>query len=78
MQIELEAKFLDINPEDLREKLKENGAKLIHPERLMRRKTFDYPDKRLKKIGGWIRVRDEGDKITFSRKLKSSSNLQRL
>jgi len=31
-------------------------------------KNFDYPDKKLEKIGGWIRVRDEGDKITLAYK----------
>lgn len=68
MQVEIEAKFLDVNSEELRQKLKAIGAKQIHPEREMRRCTFDYPDARLKKIGGWIRVRDEGDKVTFSYK----------
>lgn len=68
MQTEIEAKFLDINPDSLRDKLKKAGAKLIYPERMMRRKNFDYPDGRLEKIGGWIRVRDEGDKITLAYK----------
>lgn len=68
MQTEIEAKFLDIDPNLLRKKLKEIGAKLIYPERLMKRRNFDFPDKRLEKIGGWMRVRDEGDKITLSYK----------
>ena len=68
METELEAKFLDIDPDSLRKSLKENGAKLAHPERLMKRKAFDFPDERLEKEGGWIRVRDEGDKITLSYK----------
>ena len=68
METELEAKFLDIDPESLRKSLKEIGAKLAHPERLMKRKVFDFPDERLEKEGGWIRVRDEGDKITLSYK----------
>lgn len=68
MQTELEVKFLDIDPEKLRQLLQENGATLVHAERLMRRKTMDYPDRRLEKTGGWVRVRDEGDKITFSYK----------
>ena len=68
METEIEAKFLDINPTSLREKLKELGAKQEHPEILMRRKVFDHPDERLEKIGGWIRVRDEGKKITFTYK----------
>jgi adenylate cyclase class 2 len=66
METELEAKFLDVNPDKLRLLLKQNGATLVHPERLMRRKNFDYSDRRLEKIGGWVRVRDEGDKVTLS------------
>jgi len=68
MQTEIEAKFLDIDKEALRAVLKKNGAKLIHEERLMKRNNFDYPDGRLEKIGGWIRVRDEGDIVTLAYK----------
>ena len=69
MDTEIEAKFLNIDPASLREKLRGAGAKLVYPERLMRRKNFDYADGRLEKIGGWIRVRDEGGgKITLSYK----------
>lgn len=68
MQTEVEAKFPNINPDSLREKLKGAGATRVYPEVLMRRKVFDYPDGRLRKIGGWVRVRDEGDKITFTYK----------
>lgn len=69
MPTEIEAKFLDINVVDLRQKLTAAGATLVQPERLMRRKNFDYPDRRLEKsVAGWIRVRDEGDKITLAYK----------
>lgn len=68
MQTELEVKFLDIDKKTLRKKLKDIGAKLVHKERLMKRKVFDYPDEHLRKEGGWVRVRDEGDKITLSYK----------
>ena len=68
METELEAKFLDIDVEVIRKKIADVGAKLIHSEQLMRRKNFDYPDKRLEKIGGWIRVRDEADKVTLAYK----------
>ena len=68
MQTEIEAKFLDIGHESLRAALRKSGAKLIHEERLMRRRNFDYPDARLFKVGGWVRVRDEGDKITLAYK----------
>lgn len=68
MQIEIEAKFLDIDKDKIRKLLNDNGAVLVHAECLMRRKNFDYPDARLEKIGGWIRVRDEGDKVTLAYK----------
>ncbi len=68
MQTEIEAKWLDINIAEMRKKLTSAGAVLVVPERLMVRSVFDYEDKRLEKIGGWIRVRDEGDKITLSYK----------
>jgi len=68
MQTEIEAKFPDINPDSIRTKLREVGAVQEHPEIFMRRKVFDYPDRRLEKIGGWVRVRDEGSQVTLSYK----------
>ncbi|MDP2704373.1 MAG: class IV adenylate cyclase [bacterium] len=68
METEIEAKFLDIDPERLRKKLKTLGAKLIHPERMMTRRTYDTPDKRLREVKGWVRVRNEGGKTTLSYK----------
>ena len=65
MQTEIEAKFLDIDPEALREKLQSIGATLVHSERLMKRKVFDLPDQTFQQSGAWVRVRDEGDKITL-------------
>jgi len=64
----MEAKFLDIDMDNLRNKLIILNAKLIHPEVFMKRKTFDYSDNKLRKVGGWVRVRDEYDKITLSYK----------
>ncbi len=75
MNTEIEAKWLDIDSKKFREKLNEVGATLVHAEVLMRRKNFDYPDKRLMKVGGWIRVRDEGDKITLSYKQLNDRSL---
>jgi len=69
MKTEIEAKFLNIDIEKTRIKLKEIGAVMQYPERLMKRKVFDYPDARLYKEGAWVRVRDEGEgKITLSYK----------
>ncbi len=68
METEIEAKFLNIDKGNLRKTLSGLGAKLSQSERLMRRKTFDYADNRLDSIGGWVRVRDEGDRVTLSYK----------
>ena len=69
MQTEIEVKFLRANHEELRTKLQAMGAECVSPERLMRRKNFDYPDRRLdKEFNGWVRVRDEGGKTTLSYK----------
>jgi len=68
MQTEIEAKWLNIDVATLRRKLESVGATLVQPERLMTRLIYDYADMRLEKTGGWVRVRNEGDKITLSYK----------
>ncbi len=69
MQTEIEAKFLDVSHDEIRKKLKELGAKCEQPMRLMRRVVIDFSDKRLQNGGNsWIRVRDEGDKVTLTYK----------
>ena len=64
MQTEIEAKFTDIDVEKIRQLLRETGAIRIHPERLMRRKNFEWPNHEQ----AWVRVRDEGDKVTMAYK----------
>lgn len=76
MQTEYEAKFLDVDVSALRSRLKTLGAAQKFAERLMKRRNFDYPDSRLQKIGGWIRVRDEGDKITLSYKQLNNRSVE--
>jgi len=75
METEIEAKFPDIDIEKVRAKLREVGATLVYPERFMRRKNFDYPDLRLGKVGGWVRVRDEGDTVTLAYKQVNDRSL---
>jgi adenylate cyclase class 2 len=74
MQQEVEAKFLDIDHAEIRAKLEQLGAVLEHPNRLMRRTIFDFPDRRLKQQKSRLRVRDEGGKITIT--YKSASDTQ--
>lgn len=76
MQKELEAKFFEIDPEDVRRRLKEAGATCVSPERLMRRKTYDFPDRHLAAMNAWVRVRDEGDKVTMSYKQMQDRTMQ--
>ena len=69
MKPEIEAKFLAVDHDALRAKLKALGATCEQPMRLMRRRGYDFPDQRLRREHhGWARVRDEGDKITMSYK----------
>lgn len=65
MKTEIEGKWLNVDTDDFRKKLASVGANLINSERLMVREVFDFPDGRLDKINGWVRLRDEGDKITL-------------
>lgn len=76
MQTEIEAKSLNVDHDALRVKLREMGATLESPMRLMRRYAFDFPDRRLdKEKRGWVRVRDEGERITLSYKQLSDRTL---
>ena len=74
MNIEYEATFLDVNKDVIREKLKTAGAELVRPEFLQKRITFNFPDGH-EVNGGWVRVRDEGDKITMSVKIIDGDNI---
>ena len=76
MKPEIEAKFLDVDHDALRAKLTEIGAKCVHPMRIMKRKGYDFPDGRLRQEkNGWVRVRDEGDKVTMSYKQLNNREL---
>ncbi len=70
MNTEVEAKFLHVDHEEIRNKLSVLGALCVVPMRLMRRAIIDYPDRRLQtgQPNAYIRVRDEGDKITLTYK----------
>ncbi len=74
MYTEFEATILDIKKDDLRKRLKKVGAKLIYKERLMRRYIF-APFQGGEIHGKWIRIRDEGDKITMSIKIVSGKKI---
>lgn len=67
MQTEIEAKFLNTDHDQIRERLRALGASLEQPMRLMRRVVIDFPDRRMQKhTDSWVRVRNEGDKVTLT------------
>ncbi len=72
MNIEYEATFTKINKDEIRKKLKEVGAKLIRPEFLMKRHVYQPP---INIEEGWLRVRDEGDKITMALKQMTGTKI---
>lgn len=75
MQTEIEAKFLHIDHEAMRRKLKTLGATCRQPMITMSRVNLDFTDKKLEKQGGWLRIRDNGDKVTLTYKQLESWSL---
>ncbi|MDD4409747.1 MAG: CYTH domain-containing protein [Candidatus Pacebacteria bacterium] len=67
LQSEIEAKFLKINKDKIREKLATLGACLVRHEFNQKRVNFYLPGEK-KTDNSWIRVRDDGGKITLSLK----------
>ncbi|MDB5195282.1 MAG: hypothetical protein JWO84_466 [Parcubacteria group bacterium] len=75
METEWEATFWPIDKENVRARLKTAGASLIFPERRMRRVNLYPPDEEYA-LRAWVRVRDEGDRITLSLKERRGDNSQ--
>ena len=66
MKTEFEAKFVQLNHDNIRKQLNEIGATLQHPMRLMRRAIIENNE--LREKDAFLRVRDEGDKVTLTYK----------
>lgn len=73
MDTEFEAKFYPIDKDKYRDKLRSIGAKLVIPERKMRRAIFDARFHHEFKCH-YIRVRDEGNLIRLSAKTHASQS----
>lgn len=65
METEYEAKFLNIDIDEVRARLKAAGAKLERPEFFQRRWVFDLPEP-LHSKNTFARVRDEGGVVTVT------------
>jgi adenylate cyclase class 2 len=66
MKSEIEVKFLNVDFDQVRAKLRELGGECEQPMRLMKRVTIETPELVQKK--SYVRVRDEGDKVTLTYK----------
>lgn len=67
IQAEIEVKFLDINHDQMRDKLRALGAVCESPMRDMKRVVIDNHFMRSGK-DAFVRIRDEGDKVTMTYK----------
>ncbi len=72
MRTEFEAKFIDLDIDKFVHRLIKAKAKKIQDHVLMKRCTFDMPNS---PRGTFLRVRDEGDKITLTYKVLKSLTL---
>jgi len=70
---EIEAKFLDVDFHEIRQKLEDLGAVCEQPMRLMRRAIIETPELRAKH--SFVRIRDEGDKTTLTYKQVDEDSL---
>lgn len=66
MQAEIEAKFLNVDIDAVRLSLKSSGASCEQPMRLMQRALIEEPHHF--DTHSFIRIRDEGDKVTLTYK----------
>ena len=75
MNIEYEATFPNIEKDDVRKRLKAAGAILVRPEYVQKRIPFWLPNKENAE-NSWLRVRDEGDRVTLSLKTINGENIE--
>ena len=74
MQTEIEAKFLNVDIDDIRRRLTQAGAHLEQPMRQMKRALIEEPHHAKQSM--FIRIRDEGDKVTLCLKKKTKELME--
>lgn len=75
MLTEYEAKFLNVNKQEVRRQLSTVGAILARPEFLQRRWIMDLPDQKVSR-GAFLRLRDQGNKSTLTWKEYPDASIQ--
>lgn len=73
MNDEIEIKFPDANHAAVRKALKMLGARQTAPDRLMKRVVIHTPEMSIK--DAFVRIRDEGDKVTITYKQFDSDTI---
>lgn len=71
MKTEIEVKFVDVDIDDIRSRLTAAGATMEQPMRNMRRALIEEDYHAAENM--FIRIRDEGDKVTLTLKKKTKS-----
>lgn len=66
MKTEFEAKFTDVDHDEIRKRLKEQGAVLEQPLRIMKRVIIHTAE--MTKINAFVRIRDEGHRVVITYK----------
>lgn len=74
MQTEIEVKFVDIDIDEVRRRLESLRAVCEQPMRLMRRALVETPE--MAAIDAFLRLRDEGDKVTLTYKQHLKSGIE--
>lgn len=69
MKTEIEVKFVDVVIDEVRARLEAAGAVCEHPMRLMKRALIEEPQHAAEH--SFLRVRDEGDKVTLTFKRRA-------
>jgi adenylate cyclase class 2 len=75
MDIEFEATFPNIDKSVIRQSLKNAGAVLVRPEFMQTRVIINPPDF-VKNKNAWIRLRNEGDKVTLTYKVIAGNKIE--
>jgi adenylate cyclase class 2 len=73
MNSEIEAKFLNVDHDAVRKQLQAIGGVQKYPSRLMRRLVVQNDV--MKESSAYVRVRDEGDKVTLTYKRKDANTV---
>ena len=68
MPVEFEAKFINIDINEIKKKLIQNGAKLEHKPLKFFRIVFTRCNTKTQ-LKGFVRARDEGNKVTLTSKI---------